>query len=248
MIWFNCKKCKKPHSRGENLAGTMIFCDCGEGIVIPWSSTIDEPVMLEAVPVRMAMPAQPETPPPAARPAPLPPPPSEIQHSTRRPHRRYNPAYCLNHDEAPSEHRCDDCKLSFCSACVVTLQEKTLCAACKNFRISGLGRTTRLSTRAVLALIIGLVSGPVSLCLSLIPMTAWLQARGTIGLTIAIALVGGCLPALGLWTAKKALREIDNQPYLGGRSLAMTGAVAGIVGALWSVTLGAIIIYKHGAG
>jgi hypothetical protein len=248
MIWFSCKKCKKPHSRGENLAGTMVFCDCGEGVVVPWSSTIDEPVVLEAVPVRMTMPAPAETPQPAPRPAPLPAPPSEITHPVRRPHRRYNPAYCLNHDEVPTEHRCDDCKLSFCPACVLPLQGKMLCGACKNFRLSGLARTTRLSTRAVLALIIGLVSGPVSLCLSLIPMTAWLEARGTIGLTIAIALVGGCLPVLGLVTARRALREIDNHPYLGGRSLAMTGAAAGLVGAIWSVTLGAILIYKHGAG
>jgi hypothetical protein len=100
----------------------------------------------------------------------------------------------------------------------------------------------------VLALIIGLVSGPVSLCLTLIPMTAWLEGKGTIGLTIAIAVVGGCLPLLGLLTARKALREIDSHPYLGGRSLALTGAAAGLVGALWSVTLGVILIYKHGAG
>src|SRR5437588_8008736 len=43
MIWFTCKKCGKTHGRAENSAGSMIFCDCGHGSLVPWESTAPEP-------------------------------------------------------------------------------------------------------------------------------------------------------------------------------------------------------------
>src|SRR6516164_6467007 len=43
MIWFACKQCGKRHGRGEHLAGTLVFCECGHGNRVPWSSTIPEP-------------------------------------------------------------------------------------------------------------------------------------------------------------------------------------------------------------
>src|SRR5438045_2911704 len=43
MIWFHCKKCGKTHSRPDNSAGTLIFCDCGSGNTVPWESTAAEP-------------------------------------------------------------------------------------------------------------------------------------------------------------------------------------------------------------
>src|SRR5262245_61714735 len=43
MIWFACKKCGKTHNRPDSSAGTMVFCDCGNGITVPWESTTAEP-------------------------------------------------------------------------------------------------------------------------------------------------------------------------------------------------------------
>ena len=43
MIWFSCPKCGKTHGRPENSAGTMVFCECGQGNRVPWESTVAEP-------------------------------------------------------------------------------------------------------------------------------------------------------------------------------------------------------------
>src|SRR5262249_16114600 len=43
MIWFSCKQCGKVHGRAENSAGTLVFCDCGQGNTVPWESTAAEP-------------------------------------------------------------------------------------------------------------------------------------------------------------------------------------------------------------
>ena len=54
MIWFGCKKCGKRHGKAESLCGTLVFCDCGFGNRVPWSSTVPEPEAPEptAVPAR----------------------------------------------------------------------------------------------------------------------------------------------------------------------------------------------------
>jgi hypothetical protein len=169
MIWFACKQCGKRHGRPDNLAGTLVFCECGHGNRVPWSSTVPEPDPEEA---RPAPPPRPTPRPPAGwreddeddRPdrAPLPP---------RRPRvaRRPNPAYCLNHDETPKEKTCDACRCSFCSACVVTLQGQTLCGPCKNFRVRGLNRPARMAPLAIIAFVLALVCAPVTLFLTFAP-------------------------------------------------------------------------------
>src|SRR6185437_14968089 len=117
MIWFACKQCGKRHGRAEHLAGTLVFCECGHGNRVPWSSTV------------------PESEPEEARPAPLPPSrvprpsfdddrpePEFLRPRRTRERRRINSGYCLNHEETPKEATCEACHCSFCSACVVTLQ------------------------------------------------------------------------------------------------------------------------------
>src|SRR5690348_14068630 len=102
MIWFACKQCGKRHGRAENLAGTLVFCECGQGNRVPWSSTVPEPDPEEA---------RPAPPPPPRAPRPAPPPSWRLddeddrREPPRRAHvaRRINPAYCLNHDEVPKE-------------------------------------------------------------------------------------------------------------------------------------------------
>ena len=59
MIWFACKQCGKRHGRAEHLSGTLVFCECGHGNRVPWSSTVAEPEPEEAAPL----------PPPRPRPA-----------------------------------------------------------------------------------------------------------------------------------------------------------------------------------
>ena len=44
MIWFSCNKCGKALGRPESSAGAFIFCDCGQGLTVPWDSTIAPPV------------------------------------------------------------------------------------------------------------------------------------------------------------------------------------------------------------
>ena len=45
---------------------------------------------------------------------------------------------------------------------------------------------------------------------------------------------------LGLW----ALNDVEKKPRAGGRALAMTGTVAGLIGVLWSVTVIMVLIVK----
>ena len=40
-----------------------------------------------------------------------------------------------------------------------------LCGPCKNFRLRSLSRPPKLSVMAILGLIVGLVGGPIALCL-----------------------------------------------------------------------------------
>src|SRR4051812_16952701 len=192
MIWFACKQCGKKHNRPDDQAGTMVFCDCGRGNQVPWSSNITPDVILDAqavpvpgppgvpapparpVPVPVPVPAdreparrrQPAPPPPPPRaPLPVPAPPPPARRPDRIP-RRVRANLCFNHDEDPSTDTCAACKLPFCGNCLVSIQGRPLCGPCKNFQIAGQGRTTRVLPLAVLALVISLVSGPVVMILS----------------------------------------------------------------------------------
>src|SRR5262252_1304822 len=115
MIWFACKQCGKRHGRAESLVGTLVFCECGQGNRVPWSSTAPEPDPRQAEPV--PRPRAPEPPPEARRGPDLPPP-----RRRERPVRRVRASYCFNHDEDASTDTCAECKLPFCKGCVVTLR------------------------------------------------------------------------------------------------------------------------------
>jgi hypothetical protein len=69
MIWFSCKQCGKRQSRPDSQAGSMVFCDCGNGNRVPWSSTVAPEVMeAEPVPVPASVPIPPSRPvPPSPR-------------------------------------------------------------------------------------------------------------------------------------------------------------------------------------
>jgi hypothetical protein len=260
MIWFACKKCGKTHGRPETQAGTLVFCDCSFGNRVPWSSTVAEPPTPpapEPIPVPIPIPphrpeAQPSRIPEAIPTRPIPTrrvedePRSELPRRRREP-RRANPRYCLNHENAASEAICVDCKMSFCAGCVVTLQGQSVCGPCKNFRVRGLNRPARVTALSVITLVIGLVSGPVTFCLGLFNMGGQ-QMNPSIAVVIMLTLVGLVLPAAALVLARYALREMETKPNTGGRSLALTGAITGLVGVLWALTIGAILVYKQTGG
>jgi hypothetical protein len=265
MIWFRCKSCGKSHGRGENLAGTMVFCDCGTGNRVPWSSTAPEPPV-EAAEVPAARPVPPREDEPARRPPPPPPPDRRPPLRPRlgrdedddrddwrpppgprrfREARRPNPNYCLNHDETPSAARCDDCRCSFCAACVVTLQGKTLCGPCKNFRLRAMSRPARVTALAVVALVVGLLGGPVTFCLSMFGYSAYTAAQGSAGLTVLFGVIGMVLPAAALVLAVLALREMETKVRAGGRSLALTGAATAAVSLLWDLAVTVLVLMKQ---
>jgi hypothetical protein len=255
MIWFACKQCGKRHGRAEGLAGTMVFCECGRGNRVPWSSTAPEPDPSELVPAVPAVPV-----PPHARPAevPLParpwspPPEDDVWHPPQRPTlrhpregRRPDPRNCLNHD-ADAEKTCDDCHCSFCSACVVRLQDRTLCGPCKNFRVRGLHRPSRTSPMAVIALISALVSGPVCFWLSMMAVGVFRMRGDQVG-ALGFCVVALVLPVIGLVLGGMALRDVEKSPNLGGRSLAVTGVTAAGAGIIWIIMV-ACIILSQGPG
>lgn len=256
MIWFACKQCGKRHSRAENLSGTLVFCECGYGNRVPWSSTVAEPDPADtpaAVPVPSSWPHS-ETPIPfrdedeprparrAAEPPPLPP----YRPKPKKDYRRVNPKFCLNHDESPTEHTCSQCRLPFCSKCVVQLQGEVLCGPCKNFKVRGMQRPTRITPLAIVALVAALVAGPIGFCLTLMGVGTQAQSAGGVSLLFGIISLMPPVGALvlGLW----ALKEIETKPRTGGRALAMTGTVAGLIGVLWSVTVVLVLIVKLAQG
>ena len=245
MIWFACKQCGKRHGRGEHLSGTLVFCECGHGNRVPWSSTVPEP---EPEAARPAPPSPPRPRPP--RP-PLDddlPEPELLRPRRSRERRRPNPAYCLNHEETAKEATCEVCHCSFCAACVVVMQGQTLCGPCKNFRVRGMSQPARLAPLSIVAFVLALVTIVASLILTFIALGMEIAVEkgifpALVSCLIALALAGGEL-VIG-WLA---LRQIDRQPTLGGRALAMTGAIAGATGIVWSLAVAVFSIAKEYQG
>jgi hypothetical protein len=60
MLWFSCKSCGKHHSRPESEAGALIFCSCGNGVRVPFSSTAPpDPEIPDAIPTDRPIPLRP---------------------------------------------------------------------------------------------------------------------------------------------------------------------------------------------
>jgi hypothetical protein len=165
----------------------------------------------------------------------------------RRPGRlkgKVNPAFCFQHDEDAATVTCSACRLPFCAACVVSLREQPLCGPCKNFHLAALGRPRRLFPLGVVALVVALTSGPVALLLSLVGAGLFL-GDGLVSGALALCLLATALPIAGLALTGLALRRLEKRPHLGGRSLALGGACAALVGLLWSVTVAALVVAKN---
>ncbi len=239
MIWFACKDCGKRHHRPEEAAGTLVFCTCGAGNRVPWESTVPAGAEEPAAPV--PIPATPWG--GAARPAAEPEDDEPPPRPGRRPvTRTRDPGKCFNHPDAPSTRTCDDCREPFCDGCVVTLQGRTLCGPCKNFRLRLQEQSPAPSPFAILALVAGLLSGPWGFCV-MSGLAGGNQLGPGVVETFGALGIGCPLVALGL--GLKALWDVNRQPRLGGRGLAVTGMTVAATGLLWCLGLFLLVGYRH---
>jgi hypothetical protein len=215
LIWFTCKQCGKRAGRSDEMAGSLVFCECGHGNRVPWDSTVAAPELPAGGPWDRSDPDRPRW---GRRPSPRP----------------RDPTRCLNHEDMAAAQVCAACGESFCASCVVALQGQTLCGPCKNYRLHHLARPPQTSALAWVAAALGLLSAPVVFCLSMVPLG--MPEGPSVG-GMACSLFGLVLPAAALVVGLMALREIENNPKAGGRALAMTGTAAAGLGVLWCLTV-----------
>ncbi|MCC6417411.1 MAG: hypothetical protein IT429_04100 [Gemmataceae bacterium] len=227
MIWFACKQCGKKHSRPASSIGTMIFCECGQGNSVPWESTTEPPPV---APIPDPLPTM-----PAPRLEPIPigeerVPSADRPRPARRPPgpRRRDPRFCFNHDDVASFRPCAACGEAFCGECVVEFQGATLCGPCKNFRVHTLQKPPGVSGKAVSSVLVTSFTWLFGIYLTLLALQAGLQVVGlVVVLAHLVALVLGAL----------ALRDTETNPRVSGRSLAVTGVVAGGAGVVLMLLL-----------
>jgi hypothetical protein len=229
MIWFTCPKCGKTHGRPENSIGTMVFCDCGQGNLVPWESTAAEPAPQAPLP-SAELPPLPKLAPltfDISSPAATPPPVDEA--SRRRRAEKRDPNFCLNHQGVPKATTCEDCTESFCAACTVTFEGATLCGPCKNFRVRGLEMTPRNSTAATLSALIALVTGG-ALAFCLLPL-----AGGPSAIVFSLLAMLPQVVALGLGI--RALYLAQKEGRRGSQAWAITGVTAAALCVVLTVML-----------
>lgn len=242
MIWFACKECGKRHHRPEEAVGTLVFCACGAGNRVPWESTVPaeegpaeptEPVPVPATPWGEGARPAAEDDEPAPR---------RARRAAPRPR---DPAHCLNHPDAAATHTCADCREAFCDGCVVALQGRTLCGPCKNFRLRTRERPLTPSAFAIMALVVGLMSGPWGFCL----MIAMAGKGGvSAGVLAFFGILGIGVPLVALGLGLKGVWDVNHRPRLAGRGFAVTGMTLAAAGLLWCLTLLLLVAYKQVLG
>ena len=242
MIWFTCKKCGKTHGRPDNSAGTMVFCDCGNGNTVPWESTAAEPVaapvaapprspdlnpiQFDPMPITGGPAAPPSTTYPVGKPMTL--------EDEERPYRRgrtekRDPDYCFNHQRKPRLQACADCDENFCADCLVKFQGVTLCGPCKNFRARRQELPPVTSTMASASLIIPLIAGPLTMCLLVAnPGNRTIYTLSWLALVPQILALG-----LGIW----ALYDAEKESKGGGQWVALTGVATASLACLLMMLL-----------
>jgi hypothetical protein len=243
MIWFACKQCGKVHGRPEHSVGAMVFCDCGQGLTVPWDSTAPEPPSVPILEPRPPSPAEPlrydlagdepgrDAPPrrePVGR-------ESSRGPAPRRPRRgpvEPDPSVCFNHEAAPRKHVCPECELSFCGECVTEFRGKTVCGPCKNYLVKLLQRPPRIAPLALACLMTALVTAPALFCF--LPLG---RSWGSLGLTF-LALVPH---AAAIVMGGLALRGLGASGKLGGRPQAITGIVIASVAAAVTIAVTATL-------
>jgi hypothetical protein len=227
MIAFACKQCGKRFERPDHLAGTLVFCGCGTGTHVPWESTL--PAEPGAVPTAdgpkprwVETGAVPEPQPPRVLPR--------------------NPDNCFNHPDTPKIQACAGCKEPFCAACLVGFQGELVCGPCKNFRLRKLQEPPRLSVLALLATLFSVGAGAVW------PFVV-LAAAGLEAKAPAIIALGafGLIPQLvALLMAAWAMRAVETDGRVSGRSWAITGLVSVLVSSALIVLVSLLVLQAAG--
>jgi hypothetical protein len=240
MIWFPCKQCGKTHGRGADQSGTLVFCECGHGNRVPWTSTAPEPPAPPPEP-----PALP--PPPRWKPEPVPDLRNRWQRGREPIHT--DPDRCFNHQDQPRTANCEACGQAFCAACVVGLGGRTLCGPCKDFRVRVARRPPQMSWLAIFSLVLALVvAGPFSFCLPFASANAQATGAGSAAVSAVFGVIALVLPLTAMVLGVLALREIETKPNVGGRPTALTGTIAGAVGVLWCLAVYVAIVIKQAGG
>ena len=234
MIWFACKKCNKTHNRPETSAGTMIFCDCGLGLTVPWESSAAPPAVspptvvtpkvpdlapIQFDPVTIEGPASSAASSSNSRPA-LPAREDDEERSYRRGRtEKRDPEFCFNHQRRPKVDACAECGEVFCSDCLVRLQGALLCGPCKNFRARRQELPPAASSVATASLVISLIAGPLMMCLLLASSSdnSAMRVLSYLSLLLQVLALG-----LGLW----ALHDAQKVGKAGGQWVAVTGVAA----------------------
>ena len=216
MIRFVCSKCGKTLERPESAAGVAVFCDCGQGNVVPWASTTTTPPTLGAElptpPPLLVIPISDEQIPVGS---PLPRPRAGDDAPARERDRTAprDPNACFNHQDRPGVDKCADCGETFCGDCLIKFKGGMLCGPCKNFRLRKTRQTTTVSGKAVTAMILAMCCAPLVICM--VPMGIS-EVSVVIGI---LALLGECLAMV---FGGRALRDTEKNPRLTGRSMAIT--------------------------
>ncbi|MBI3822641.1 MAG: hypothetical protein HY289_08175 [Planctomycetes bacterium] len=234
MIWFSCKKCSKTHNRPESSAGTMVFCECGQGLTVPWESSAAPPA---APPIVASAPRGPDLGPiqfdpvtiaggsaatPTSRSGGSAASSSAYDEDDRSYRRgrgeKRDPDFCFNHQRRPKTQACAECGQGFCADCLVKYQNGMYCGPCKNF----LSRRTELpptaSSIASASLIISLIAGPLTMCLLL-----WKPESDPFRILSWLSLLPQVVAlALGAW----ALRDAEKEKKGGGQWVALSGVAA----------------------
>lgn len=213
-IFFACKQCGKRFERPGPASGTLVFCVCGAGTLVPWESTLppEETAAGDVASLGWAE-AQSQ---------------AESQPSP-------DPARCFNHADTPRSHLCAACGEAFCGGCVVVFEGETLCGACKNFRLRARQRPPRLSVLSILAALLSLATGSVWLFVLLGALGS--QARAPAVITLGVI---GMVPQLAaLLMAAWALRAVESDNQLSGRDWAITGLIGVLVS---SVATGQMVL------
>ena len=261
MIWFSCKKCGKVHGRTEGSIGTTIFCDCGQGVIVPWESNATEPEKpAEGAGAPRLKPMTFDAPPPPPLPRPERPERERPDRLDReRPERDRldrdrdrsqpgprrdrrgprDPNACLNHEHRVKQNTCADCGEGFCPLCLVTFQGKPMCGPCKNFRARLLQKPLRTPIFAWMSLALALVLGPLAMCILPLGVSSW---------TVLWTFLALLPQAAAVMLAVAAWRSVEQDPGMGGRGLAITGMITGGLTALLIVLLNFYGGRWHGAG
>jgi len=231
MISFPCSACGKRFDRADSSAGSLVWCTCGARNTVPWESTLP--------PAPEPPPTVPDTPAPAVH--------VPAWAAPRPVIRQRSKAYCFNHQDTPPQHNCAACGESFCADCVLTLEGRTLCGPCKNYALRARQRPPQVAVAAVIAPILALMAGP-GILLLLFFVAGMAEASGgrgeplIAGVVIA-ALLGVVLQLIALTLAATGLRQIETNPRLAGRALAITGLVAALVCSLLVSEI-ALLVYR----